>query len=286
MGKKTKMFRVAVEGGTTDGRAILKRDLLDIASTYDPALYGARVDLEHIKAYAPDSVFRAYGDVLAPLKTEVIADGPLKGKLALYAQIDATDDLIALNKKRQKVYPSIQFHPQFEHTGGAYLMGLALTDTPASLGTEMLEFCSKAKDNPLTGRKQHAECLIAAVDETMDLSIELEETAPAPADTGMQFFNRIKGILTGNQQKTTGDISQIQQAVEQIALSQKELLDGQTRLSAIENENTTLKQSVAKLTIDLSTLTESLSRQPEPGKKRPPAAGSHTEGDQSELTDC
>ncbi|MNC65883.1 Phage capsid scaffolding protein (GPO) serine peptidase [compost metagenome] len=112
-------------------------------------------------------------------------------------------------------------------------MGLALTDTPASLGTEMLEFCSKAKDNPLTGRKQHAECLIAAVDETMDLSIELEETAPATADTGMQFFNRIKGILTGNQQKTTGDISQIQQAVEQIALSQQELLDGQTRLSAI-----------------------------------------------------
>ncbi|MOA29279.1 Phage capsid scaffolding protein (GPO) serine peptidase [compost metagenome] len=120
----------------------------------------------------------------------------------------------------------------------------------------------------------------------MDLSIELEETAPATADTGMQFFNRIKGILTGNQQKTTGDISQIQQAVEQIALSQKELLDGQTRLSAIETENTTLKQSVAKLTADLSTLTESLSRQPEPGKKRPPAAGSHTEGDQSELTDC
>ncbi|WP_337263338.1 MULTISPECIES: GPO family capsid scaffolding protein [unclassified Serratia (in: enterobacteria)] len=285
MGKKTKMFRVAVEGGTTDGRAITKRDLLDIASSYDPTLYGARVDLEHIKSYSPESVFRAYGDVLAPLKTEVIADGPLKGKLALYAQIDATDDLVALNKKRQKVYPSIQFHPQFEQTGGAYLMGLALTDTPASLGTEMLEFCAQAKTNPLASRKKSAECLIAAVDETMEFSIELEDVEP-PADTGMQFFNKIKNILTGSQQRTAGDIGQIQQAVEQIALSQKELLDGQARLSAIETENATLKQSVAKLTTDFSTLTESLSSQPEPGKKRQPATGSDTEGDQSELADC
>ncbi|AHG18461.1 hypothetical protein Z042_01520 [Chania multitudinisentens RB-25] len=286
MGKKTKMFCLAVEGDTTDGRAITKRDLLDIASSYNPALYGARVDLEHIKAYSPESVFRAYGDVQAPLKTETLADGPLKGKLALYGQIDATDDLVALNKKRQKVYPSIQFHPQFPQTGGAYLMGLALTDTPASLGTEMLEFCSRAAINPLASRKHSPECLIAAVDEAMGFSIELEETEAPPADTGMQFFNRIKGILTGNQQKTAGDIGQIQQAVEQIALSQKELLDGQTKLSAIETENAALKQSVAKLTADLSTLTESLSSQPEPGKKRQPATGSNTEGDQSELADC
>lgn len=286
MGKKTKLFRVAVEGGTTDGRQITLRDLTDIAASYNPVLYGARVDLEHIKSYSPDSVFRAYGDVLAPLKLEVLADGPLKGKMALYAQIDATDDLVALNKKRQKVYPSIQFHPQFETTGGAYLMGLALTDTPASLGTEMMEFCSKATNSPLAGRKQSAECLIAGVSEEMGLSIEMEDDAAPAADGGMQFFTKIKTLLTGNQQKNTAELGQVQEAVELIALSQKTLLDGQSRLTAIETENAALRQAVTGLTTELSTLTETLSSQPRDKQSRPPATGTNGDANQDDVADC
>jgi hypothetical protein len=34
-------------------------------------------------------------------------------------------------------------HPSFADTGKAYLMGLACTDNPASLGTEMMKFCSR-----------------------------------------------------------------------------------------------------------------------------------------------
>jgi hypothetical protein len=64
-------------------------------------------------------------------------------------QIDATDELVELNKRRQKLYTSIEVRPSFADTGEAYLVGLAVTDNPASLGTEMLEFAAKNPDaNP------------------------------------------------------------------------------------------------------------------------------------------
>ncbi|MBF4095401.1 GPO family capsid scaffolding protein, partial [Burkholderia pseudomallei] len=99
MASKTKFFRVAVEGATVDGREIKREWLTQMAKHYDPKLYGARVNVEHIKGWAPLSAnnpFGAYGDVIA-LKAAEIEDGPLKGKMALYAQIDPTDELVALS---------------------------------------------------------------------------------------------------------------------------------------------------------------------------------------------
>ncbi|WP_255213531.1 GPO family capsid scaffolding protein, partial [Burkholderia pseudomallei] len=142
MASKTKFFRVAVEGATVDGREIKREWLSQMAKHYDPTLYNARVNLEHLKGWAPLSStnpFGSYGDVIA-LKTAEIEDGPLKGKMALFAQIDPTDELVALSKKRQKIFTSIEINPDFADIGEAYLVGLAATDDPASLGTEALQF--------------------------------------------------------------------------------------------------------------------------------------------------
>ena len=65
MSKKSRFFRVAVEGATSDGRTIDRDWLLQIAKHYNPKVYGARVNMEHIRGYGPNSDFRAYGDVLA-----------------------------------------------------------------------------------------------------------------------------------------------------------------------------------------------------------------------------
>ncbi|MFO5718698.1 GPO family capsid scaffolding protein, partial [Klebsiella pneumoniae] len=73
---------------------------------------------------------------------------------ALYGVINPTPDLIELNKKRQKVYTSVEIDPSFSDTGEAYLVGLAVTDNPASLGTEMLQFSANAQSSPLSERKQ------------------------------------------------------------------------------------------------------------------------------------
>lgn len=142
---KTKSFRVAVEGDTVDGRKIERSWLTDIAATYNRATYGARVNKEHIVGVTGTEPFKAYGDVLSCSTEEVELQlgGKKVKKLALNAEVEATDELVALVEDKQKIYTSIEVAPNFANTGKAYLMGLAVTDTPASLGTEVLSFAVK-----------------------------------------------------------------------------------------------------------------------------------------------
>ncbi|WP_040259611.1 GPO family capsid scaffolding protein, partial [Xanthomonas citri] len=69
------------------------------------------------------SPFRAYGDVTAVKAEEVEIDGAKR--LALFAQIEPTADLITINKSKQKLYTSIEVQEKFANTGKAYLVGLA-----------------------------------------------------------------------------------------------------------------------------------------------------------------
>lgn len=171
MSKKSKWVVVATEGATTDGRAIERRWIEEAAASYDPKnTYGARLNLDHIKftLYMPEMANSyCFGDVLA-LKAEEREDG----KLQLLAQIQPTDALIELNKKGQKVYTSVEIDTNFADTGKAYLVGLAVTDNPASLGTEMLAF----SHNGLNGRKLKPENLFTAAVET---EFEFSEEKPS-----------------------------------------------------------------------------------------------------------
>ncbi|WJM28610.1 GPO family capsid scaffolding protein [Novosphingobium resinovorum] len=146
---KTKFFRVAVEGATVDGRVIQREWLEQMAANYDPATYTARINCEHIAGYSPEKPFNAYGSVLS-LKTEEVEltiGGEKKKLLGLYAEIDANDNLVAINKADQKLFTSCEIHPDFAGEGEAYLVGLAVTDQPASLGTEPLKFAAMSRPN-------------------------------------------------------------------------------------------------------------------------------------------
>lgn len=78
--KVSKWFRIGVEGDTCDGRVISADDIQEMADTFDPRVYGCRINLEHIKSLIPDSPFKRYGDVTA-LKAEIISDdSALNGK--------------------------------------------------------------------------------------------------------------------------------------------------------------------------------------------------------------
>ena len=50
---KAKRFRIGVEGATTDGREIQREWLEQMAASYNPAVYTALINLEHIKSYLP-----------------------------------------------------------------------------------------------------------------------------------------------------------------------------------------------------------------------------------------
>lgn len=170
---RSKWTRIAVEGATTDGRNIERSWIEDMASTYSPNTYGARINCEHIKGYWPGGEFGAYGDVLA-LKADEVEIAGVK-KLALFGQLQPNDALLALNKAGQKVYTSIEVQPKFADSGKAYLVGLAITDTPASLGTEALSF--SAQHGTLTNRKQDKDNLFTAAEET---ALEFEEVTDTP----------------------------------------------------------------------------------------------------------
>ncbi len=182
--KVSKFVRIAVEGGTTDGRTIERQWIKDMAESYDPKTYGARVNCEHIKSVMPDSVFRGYGDVLA-LSTEEVEILGVK-RLALTAQIEGHDELVRLSADGQKVYFSAEVAPNFSDSGKAYLTGLAMTDNPASLGTEMLKFAAGADKNPLASRKANKDSLFT---ESIENTLEFEAKEETPsADSLIEKF--------------------------------------------------------------------------------------------------
>jgi hypothetical protein len=145
--KTSKFVRVAVSGPTIDGRTIDPNMLIQAAKNYDPNTYAARVNVEHVRGTTGQSPFKTVGDVTA-LKTEPVninVAGQTEQRIALLAQIDAHDDLVNLNKDGQKLYTSVELLPNFAGKNEAYLGGLAVTDSPASLGTERLHFTAHAK---------------------------------------------------------------------------------------------------------------------------------------------
>ncbi|MCK0744096.1 GPO family capsid scaffolding protein [Chromohalobacter nigrandesensis] len=201
-----KWFRIATEGATTDGRNISAAWLQQMADNFDPNTYGCRINLEHMRGMMPDGPFKSYGDVTA-LKAEQGEDG----KLQLYASIDPTDELKALNDKRQKVYTSMEVDPNFADSGEAYLVGLAVTDSPASLGTQMLQFAAGAgNESPLAGRKQRADNLFSAAVETA-----FDFTTEPPADPGPSLTERVKALFRKHDAKSEAGFTAFRDELEQ-----------------------------------------------------------------------
>lgn len=238
MAKKSKFFRVAREGATTDGRKIERSWIEQIVKNFDRETYSPRVWLEHMRSAYPDSVFKAYGDVLA-----VESRDGKDGKLELFAQIEPLPELEAMNKARQKIYTSIEVHPEFADTGEAYLTGLAVTDSPASLGTEMLAFAQQNPTaNPLASRKSDPATLFTQAVET-ELVFEDDDTE----SVGAKFTAGLKALREKFSAKNKTDdarFAEVLAGFEQFA----ELAESQSK--AHDN----LAKDHAKLAKDFATL--------------------------------
>ncbi|WP_021024753.1 GPO family capsid scaffolding protein [Comamonas sp. B-9] len=186
----SKFFRVATEGATTDGRTIQRSWIEQAAANYNTGKYQARVWLEHIRGVMADSAFAALGDVTA-LKAVANAEG----KMELFAQVEALPALVAMNKAKQKIFTSIEIDPDFAKSGQAYMVGLAVTDSPASLGTEVLAFSAAHPDaNPFAKRKTNPSTLFTAALET---DLGLEGDAEGIASAMLQKFNDVIDSIKG-----------------------------------------------------------------------------------------
>ncbi|EPN1928655.1 GPO family capsid scaffolding protein [Cronobacter dublinensis] len=271
--KTRKKFRVAVSGATVDGREIKPEHLRDAAANYNPEVYGARVNIEHYLSPYPGSDFGAMGDVTA-LSAEDITTGPLAGRTALYAEIEPSARMKQLTDNNQKIYSSIELHPQFALNGQAYVMGLAMTDTPASLGTERLKFAAQQRAQVMAFNNQQAEPPMF----TEAIEAEVIELSGQRSDESKQWFSRVMGIL-GKGQKTDDErFSQVHQAVEAVAQSQVELSD---QFSSVEQGRAQDKAAIQQLTTDLAALRQKLETTDGNFSRRPPASG----GDNAQLAD-
>ncbi|HBT5248776.1 TPA: GPO family capsid scaffolding protein [Klebsiella variicola] len=237
--KVSKWFRIGVEGDTCDGRVISAMDIQEMAETFDPRVYGCRINLEHLKGILPEGPFSRYGDVVELKSEKIDDDSVLKGKLALFAKITPTDDLIAMNKKLQKVYTSMEIQPNFANSGKCYLVGLAVTDDPASLGTEYLEFCRGAKFNPLNRFKAAPGNLISVA--TL-AELEFEDL---PENVFTALSDKVKSIFSRKQASDDARFQDVHEAVTTVSEHVQENLTatGQ-RLAELENAFATLKQDV------------------------------------------
>lgn len=191
----SQFFCCAVEGATTDGREISRQWINDIAETYSPRTYEAQANLEHIKGVDPNGLFKMYGKILAFKTGEIEVDiggKPVK-KLALYAKIDASQELIDWQKKGQKKFCSLEVNPNFLKTGKAYCQAFGFTDTPASIGTEVLTFASKASVNPFASRKLEVDNLFS---EAIEVDIKLEDISNNDASAQSQADNFFSALMS------------------------------------------------------------------------------------------
>ncbi|MCB2050015.1 MAG: GPO family capsid scaffolding protein [Novosphingobium sp.] len=194
---KTKPFLLATAGSTVDGRNIDDAMLEQMASSYDPKTYGARLNIEHIRGISGDKPFRAYGDVLelSVGETEVNFNGKTEKRKALFGTFDVTDDAKQLNDAAQKVYPSIEIEPNFAGKGYAYLMGCALTDSPAAIGTERLAF-NRALPGTIS--------LTAETSGVAAAALEFPSPEPDANDAATEvkgFFAKLTEMLSGSAPK-------------------------------------------------------------------------------------
>lgn len=258
-----KWFKIATEGKTADGRHIEARHLEQMAKHYNKATYAARIWLEHFRSITPDGAFAALGDVEA-----VKAEKDESGKTALYAQLKPLPELVKINQQGQKLYTSVEIHPNFGDTGEAYLVGLAVTDSPASLGTERLMFNAK--------QAEPDHLFSAYVESPLQFSEERAEN----------LLDKVKALFSKHQAQTDS-----QQAVrfEQLFTDLESCFQvAADQIDAFHQRLDTLQLEHNRLTEQITQLNQQVEAQAEQPARHYTARPLHTGGNPAspQLTDC
>lgn len=287
MAKKiSKWFRIGVAGDTCDGRDISEQDIQDMADGFDPRVYGCRINLEHIRGIYPDSPFCRYGDVVE-LKAEVIDDdSALNGKLALFGKIAPLDNLLALLAQGQKVYTSMEIRPNFANTGKCGLIGLAVTDDPASLGTEYLQFCSRAQQNPLAGKKDQPDDLFSVA---TFAALEFEDQ---PDTIVTKLSDAVRSMFSRKQANDDARFGDVHEAV--TAIAERVQTDGESagvRFSQLESDLADVKKALTEQATatsqQFSTIKTTLEHTEDKSQsRRKLSTGGDGDASGTTLTDC
>jgi len=281
-----KRFRVAREGQTVDGRSLSQQQIIDMSETYDPVEYTARINCEHMSDYWSGLNGRnnegALGDIIkVDHGVETFTqNGSNVQLMCLYATLSVLPTLVEANQKGNKIFTSIEFYPKFADTGRAYLVGLAVTDRPASRGIEPLKFNRNAdalrtdiNDQELILMTKAAPATAANTDPATPVVNNTTEqpvtdTQTQDLNTQPEANNFLQKLSTMFASKKSGMSTQEQELV----LQSFKTLNEKTESVAEGNE--TLKTQLSGLKIEFESLKSQLSTQPSTNLTNiPPSAG-------------
>lgn len=272
-----KTFRVAVSGATIDGREIKPEWLTQAAANYDPDTYAARINCEHIRGITADGPFGSFGDI-----TALRAETNKAGRVELYADILPNDRAIAANRAGQKVYSSIELIPDFAGTGQAYVVGMALTDTPASLGTQRLQFSAQqvaddatytAKPFTKIGASAGAEAFGMATPIDLDFTDE-----PTAADQARELFASLRDKFTArfkaSDKATAALATEVAATLDAFADTTAQQIDQQAqRAEQLAADHAALQTAHNQLAEQFAALKSQLESQPAAPARAPSAGG-------------
>lgn len=281
-----KRFRVAREGQTVDGRSLSQQQIIDMSETYDPVEYTARINCEHMSGrwsgLNSNYDVGALGDIIkVDHQMETFKQNGVDVQLmCLYATLSVLPDLVEANKQGKKIFTSIEFYPKFADTDRAYLVGLAVTDQPASRGIEPLKFNRNAdalrtdiNDQELILMTKTAPATAANTDPATPV---VNNTTEQPVtDTQTQDLNtqpEAEGFLQKLSTMFASKKSGMSTQEQELVLQSFKTLNEKTESVAEGNE--TLKTQLSGLKIEFESLKSQLSTQPSTNLTNiPPSAG-------------
>lgn len=217
MPKTSDWVIVATEGTTvSDKRVISESWIKDMAELYNPKEFKALIWPEHFRSGWALFEGKNWGEVEA-LKAAVF-----DGALRLFAKLTPNKYLLDANKDGQKLFTSIEPEPDYKSEGRCYLLGLAVTDSPASSGTTRLRF-SRTK-----GDYTDLEC--SALEE-WDLAGFYNQSHDMSS-----FFAMCKAFFTGGEQPQEPTDSQPEDEEPMNQEQFKQVMDGITSIGTKQGE--------------------------------------------------
>ncbi|MEG3085745.1 GPO family capsid scaffolding protein [Sphingomonas sp. PB4P5] len=270
---KSKFFRAFVAGATiSDGRVITDDMIGQVVSTFNAETYSPRINIEHLSGFSPEPPFNGYGDVIAvkAQSDDFTIDGKTEKRMALYCQVEANDQLVALAAADQKPFPSVELTPSYAGTDKIGLIGLAFTDTPASIGTQRLQFSRTAPGT-----------VFAASPDAVTLEFDVAPAAAAESAIA-GFFSALTAKFTGAATEKPKEEPKAKAANDNFDVAAFAAAMGDTVSKAITAGVKPALDAAAASDARFTALEAKLAKTEAPGFSRTPASG----GDGEPETDC
>jgi hypothetical protein len=194
---KSEPICILKAGPTIDGRDTPQKVIDDIAETYDPTRYTARINEDH-----SDWSWKG-GSVLSVEK---------RGD-ELWAEIKPNSFLLRNIENGQLLHTSCEYLEDFANSGKAYLTGLAFTDKPASLGTTQVHLSAQASEK---------NAVRVSTGQVLNYTEKLSNDSETQSERSLltKLFNLLKSTPDGHEEQLSN-----QEEPEEMSKKTEELLE-------------------------------------------------------------